>query len=247
MVDPDLGFAVNRTLVFTGVSAILLAAFGLIEWAVDHYLPVEGREKNARIDAAIALGVFLAFHRVRDLVEHWVEALFFHRWQLAEKALRRFVREAAFVRSPEALAGTFALALSAFVDGAPAAVYRIGEDGQPRRVETTDEDFGPMTIDVDDPVLVTLRAEPKPLAVAANPSDSLAAPVVNRNDVVGLVLLGPKPDGLDYRPDEIELIGWSTRQVGLDLRALEIEQLTARNMELRRENVALRSLLPSAG
>ena len=243
----NLGFALNRTLVFTGVSAILLAAFGLIEWAVDHYLPVEGREKNALIDAAIALGVFLMFHRVRDVVEHGVEAVLFRRWHHAEKELRRYVREAAFVRSPETLTRTFAQALSAFVDGAPAAIYLIGEDGQPRRAESAGGHVGPDVIDVDDPTLVTLRADLKPLSIASEPSDTLAAPMVNRNEVIGMVLVGPKPDGLDFRPDEIELIGWATRQVGLDLRALEIERLTAKNTDLIRENETLRSLLPARG
>ena len=109
-------------------------------------------------------------------------------------------------------------------------------------------------IDVDDPTLVTLRAELKPLSVASEPSDTLAAPMVNRNEVIGMALIAPKPDGLDYRPDEIELIGWATRQVGLDLRALEIERLSAKNAELSRtteelsrENATLRSLLPSRG
>ena len=243
----NLGFALNRTLVFTGVSAILLAAFGLIEWAVDHYLPVEGREKNALIDAAIALGVFLMFHRVRDVVEHGVETVLFRRWHHAEKELRRYVREAAFVRSPETLTRTFAQALSAFVDGAPSAIYLIGEDGQPRLAESAGGHVGPDQIDADDPTLVTLRAELKPLSIASEPSDTLAAPMVNRNEVTGMVLVGPKPDGLDFRPDEIELIGWATRQVGLDLRALEIERLTAKNTDLIRENETLRSLLPARG
>jgi len=243
----NLGFALNRTLVFTGVSAILLAAFGLIEWAVDHYLPVEGREKNALIDAAIALGVFLMFHRVRDVVEHGVETVLFRRWHHAEKELRRYVREAAFVRSPETLTRTFAQALSTFVDGAPAAIYLVGEDGQPRLAESAGGHVGPDQIDADDPTLVTLRAELKPLSIASEPSDTLAAPMVNRNEVTGMVLVGPKPDGLDFRPDEIELIGWATRQVGLDLRALEIERLTAKNTDLIRENETLRSLLPARG
>ena len=47
----DLGFAVNRTLVYATVSAMMLAVFGLTEWAVDHFVPIKGREKNALVDA----------------------------------------------------------------------------------------------------------------------------------------------------------------------------------------------------
>ena len=55
----------------------------------------------------------------------------------------------------------------------------------------------------------------------------LAAPTISRNAVTGFVLMGAKPDAGGYRPDEVELIGWATTQVGLDLHALEVEQLQA--------------------
>lgn len=241
----DLGFAVNRTLVYGVVSAVLLAAFGLIEWLVEHFVPIQGREKNALVDAAIALGVFLVFHRVRDVVEHGVEGLFFRSWQKAEAALRRFVREAAFVRSPETLGRAFASALSRFADDAPAAVYLVDQDGRPRLTAGVLASM-PETLDPDDPALVALRAEPKPLdpagAGSALPA-ALIAPMVNRNEVFGMVLLGPKPSGLAYRPDETELIGWATRQVGLDLHALKVEQLEADKANLSRTVAVLEHAL----
>ena len=73
---------------------------------------------------------------------------------------------------------------------------------------------------------------------------AVAAPMVNRNEVFGLAILGPKPSGQNYRPDEIELIGWATNQIGLDLHALEVERFAALAAELRQENATLRSLIP---
>jgi hypothetical protein len=52
--------------------------------------------------------------------------------------------------------------------------------------------------------------------------------------VVGLALLGRKPSDVDFRPDEIELIGWATHQIGLDPRTLKVEQLEAERAELKR-------------
>ena len=241
----DLGFAVNRTLVYGAVSAILLAAFGLIEWLVDHFAPIQGREKNALVDAAIALGVFLVFHRVRDLVEHGVEGLFFRSWQKAEASLRRFVRDAAFVRSSEALARSFAAALSRFAEDAPAALYVVGKDGRPRLAAATTA-AAPGLLEPDDPALVALRAEPKPLepdSAGSALAAALIAPMVNRNEVFGLVLLGLKPNGLAYRPDEKDLIGWATRQVGLDLHALKVEQLEADKADLSKTVAVLEHAL----
>jgi len=59
-----------------------------------------------------------------------------------------------------------------------------------------------------------------------------------------LAVLGSKPSGLHWRPDEIELVGWATRQVGLDLHALKVEQLEAAAAALRHENATLRSIIP---
>ena len=249
----DLGFAVNRTLVYGLVSAILLAAFGLIEWAVDHLVPIRGREQNALIDAAIAVGVFLAFHRVRDFVEHVIEGLFFRRWQKAEAQLRRFVKEAAFATRAETLTRGFASALGDYADGADAAIYLIDKDGGYRR---TGGDLAGVdeALDPDDPALMAIRAEPKALAPGEAGSAmkaALAAPMVNRNEVTGVALLGLKPSSLEYRPDEIELIGWATRQVGLELHALKVEQLSTEKIDLditvgllRKEIEILRSVIP---
>ena len=93
-------------------------------------------------------------------------------------------------------------------------------------------------------VLVALRAEPKPLEPADTRSSLAAAlvvPMLHRNEVVGIVLLGRKPSGLNYRPDEIELIGWATRQVGLDLHALKVEQLETAAAALREENIQMQA------
>jgi hypothetical protein len=47
-----------------------------------------------------------------------------------------------------------------------------------------------------------------------------------------LAVLGPKPSGLDVRPDQVDLIGLATRHVGLDLHALKVEQLERKVMLL---------------
>lgn len=223
----DIGFAVNRTLVYSLVSAILLGAFGLIEWSVDHFLKIEGREKNALIDAAIALGVFLTFHRVRDFVEKAVEALFFRSWQEKEARLRRYVTEAAFITDRDALLRSLCGALSKFADGAETAIYLAeGEAGFECAAGAVNGVSA--HLQENDPALVTLRAERKPVDLRDTGTTiraALCAPMTYGSDVRGFVLFGAKPEDADYRPDEIELIGWAVVQVGLDLHALEVTRL----------------------
>ena len=225
----DLGFAVNRTLVYGAVSVILLVGFGLVEWASDHFIPIEGREKNAIVDAAVALGVFLTFHRLRDAVEHVVERMFFQSWHEREAALRRFVAEAAYILKPKSLTRAFVLALSRFTDGAQAAVYLRAETGGFVLAEALGPD-APSEADADDPAVVALRA--RRTAVQAEDLASLGAfglalPMMNRAEVMGFALVGRRTSGLAFRPDEIELLSWATQQIGLDLHALKIEQLEA--------------------
>ena len=216
----DLGFAANRTLVYSIVSGLLLVLFGLVEWTVDHLAPVAGREKNAVIDATIALGVFLTFHRVRDAVEHTVSRLFFRRWQIAEQALRNFVREAAFITQRADLVAATESALSVFGEGAAVTVYQAGGSGYVAA--------GGETLGANWPILVSLRARPRTIEASDGPlSGALVAPMVNRNEVTGVAVVGPKPSGQAWRPDEIELIGWAVRQIGLDLHALEVSRLEA--------------------
>ncbi len=237
----DMGFAVNRTLVFATISAVLLAGFGLLEWAAEHLVPEEWHEGGAFFSAAIAVGLFLVFHRIRDAVEHLIERLFFNKWQRNEATLKRFVVTAAHVEKPEALAATFVAELIRFTGGAPAALYtRMAEGpyarsaGALRGVKSR--------IDSDDPALSAMRAEQgavAPFEVNSPLTAELALPVMHQAVLAGFALLGPKPTGDYYRPDEIEILTWAAQQVGLDLQAIRVRDLELTNMRLVTRNQTL--------
>ena len=233
----DLGFAINRTLVYSILSFVILLAFGLAEWGIEKLLPKEYAEANAFAGAGIALVIFLVFHRVRDFVEHHVEKLFFRQWHQKEAALKRFVKEAGFILKRDHLAAAFVPALRTFADGAEAALYLIGEDGVYRRAEGA-LDGVPDIIDADDPFMVTLRTdraafEPHAAAIA------LILPMIHRTEVVGVALMGRKPSGFGYRPDEKEVLAFAAHQVGLDLHALKVEALEKRVAD---QDIELRTL-----
>jgi hypothetical protein len=230
----DFGVAINRTLVYSVTSILLLVTFGLVEWVVGHVVHVEGREKNVLLDGAIALGVYLAFHRLRHGVEHWIERLFFNSWHQAENALRQFVREAAHVRSRSTLVEQTTRALERFA-GAGVHLYRI-------RAELFASDGGP-SIDIDDPLATALAETRKPLLVAETLSrleGELAVPMLHRGELRGFVLLDAKPDGAAYRSDELEVLAYAVHQIGLDLAALDSEALKADLARVEAEADAMR-------
>ena len=75
-----------------------------------------------------------------------------------------------------------------------------------------------------------MRAERGPVELAAAHSGlpgALALPMLDQGALAGFVLVDRKGDGADYRPDEVELLGWAACQVGLDLQALHARDLEA--------------------
>ncbi len=239
----DVGFAVNRTLVYGALSFVILLAFGLAEWGIEKVLPPQYAEANAFAGAGIALVIFLVFHRVRDFVEHHIEKLFFHQWHEKEAALKRFVREAGFILKRDHLTAAFIAALREFAEGAEAALYLISDDGAYRRTEGRLSGV-PETIDADDAFMVTLRTDRTAFEPAsASAAIALVLPMIHRTEVVGVVLMGRKPSDFSYRPDERDVLASAAHQIGLDLHALKVEALEARVTELTGEVKTLRSVV----
>lgn len=238
----DLGFAVNRTLVFGAIGVLLLVSFALIEWAIKQAIPKVWYGGSIYISAVIAVSLYLVFNRIHHKVEHAIERLFFHKWQLNEQALRRFVRAAAHVEKPEALAGNFVAELVRFSGGADVALYARTADGHYA-------DASGATIDADDPALAAMRAEQGavvPAELGSPTKAALALPMMHQAALAGFVLLGPKPTGEDYRPDEVDVLGWATHQIGLDLQAIRVRELEQTVIKLEAQNANLSEVLVKA-
>jgi len=241
----DLGFAVNRTLVFSIVSGVLLLAFGLAEWVVNERLGIAVLRDNPLVAAAIALVLFLTFHHIHGAVERVVEGVFFRAWREREAALKRFVREAGFVLKGEVLQREYVVALRTYTDGAEAALYARDENGAYERREGV-VSGAPEVIDADEPALVALRADHTQYEVAESRSTlpvALVLPMIIRHEIDGFVLLAAKPSGVAYRPDEKGDLAKATESIGDDLHALKLEQLQRGIANLEARNDELRAAL----
>ena len=244
----DLGFAVNRTLVYGVMSFAILLVFGLVEWGVEKLLPenfFEGHSAQIKmlVEAGIALSIFLIFHRVRDAVEKLVESVFFRAWHHNEALMRRFVAQSSYFTQTTPLIGAFMAELQRFSGGAECAIYLKEEGGYVRTAGSAK--VAPKRIDGNDPVLVEIRTDRRRVDMDGHPRlpAGLALPMVHRAEVFGVVWLGKKPSSDDYRPDEKELLAWAAHQIGLDLHALQVEALQARVSDLAGEVKTLRSVV----
>jgi hypothetical protein len=228
----DVGFTLNRTLVYGGVSAILLAASGLAEWGLHQIFALEGWEGSAMLSAALAVAIVVAFHPVRQLVEHYVSTTFFRPWRIKEQALRKFVHEGGFFADAAQLAAAFAGALEKFTGGS-CCVYRHAREQSFVCAAGTMPAVGS-----DDAVAVALRAHGTVCRIQPGETQVqgvLAFPMIHAHDLEGFAVLGPKANGELYRPDEMELVDWATKQIGQDLYRLDVEQLKRERLERDRE------------
>lgn len=225
----DLGFAINRTLVYSVLSALMLAFFALTEKAAEKLLPEEAHRAGVLVQAAIALAIFIAFHRLRDAVEHWVEKVFFARWREYEARLSTFIRQASFITRPDTLIDRTLNEFAHYTDGADVAVYRAARSGYELAGGAV-SGFG-QWVDPDEQSIVALRAD-RELLRGKDGNWALLLPMVHRAEVMGFIAVGQRRDGGPYRPDEEAQLTRAAHQVGLDLHALRVE-------ELERENAAL--------
>jgi len=225
----DFFFVINRALVYGAVSLLLLTSFGLIEWASEHLIHFEQREKSVLLDGAIALAVYLAFHQVRHSVEHFIEQVFFRKWHNNEKALRRFVKQASHITELQPLLDGYTLALQTFIGGAGCAIYQYAPNSGYVCLSSAIIDVPPQ-ITFNDPLTVEMRAEYLPVFnqdLNSSLPFNIALPMLHRGELRGFILLAAKTNNESYRPDEVDVLVYTAHQIGLDLDGLQIESLKA--------------------
>lgn len=223
----DFYLAVSRAVVFGIVSLLLLCVFGLLQHWVAHHVSDghSGFGWQVLADAAPAVLVFLVFNRLHARVEQAMRALFFRRWAAKEQGLRDWMAGADHVGSSPALLAGFAAALDRFGDGAGAAVYTV-QAGDGFTLAAASRPVFPALLGPDDPLAVVMRADLAPRRrTLPDASGVLALPMCHRGQLHGLVLLGAKPNGESWRPDEVALAAQLALRVGLTLQALRVDEL----------------------
>jgi hypothetical protein len=225
----DLGFAVNRTLVYSSLSAIMVAAFVLAEEGAERLLPANAHDAGLVVQAGIALLIFGVFDRLRSRVEGTVERMFFARWREYEERLRSFIGRSPFFSRPATLIEQVVAEIQRFTDGAEVALYRRS-DGAYQRLGGSVAGV-PRRVDLDRPALVAMRAD-RALQRGGIGETALLLPMVQRGEVFGFLAVGHKPDRAPFRPDEEMLLADTAQAVGLDLHALRVSELERENRRL---------------
>lgn len=230
----DVGFVINRALVFTILSTFLLLVFAITEWAVDKLLHFQGREKSVLFDAAVALAIILSFHRIQHWVAHKVDHIFYHHWYQSAEKLRHFMERAVHITDVATLREKYAHAIEAFCGVDSVAIYACdSEDDFTVR-------FGipallPARIEHNHDVVIELKHTRKEVEMDGHVPrlpGAFAFPIISRGAVSGILILGEKRSAQQFRPDELSLLRNCAHSLGLATESLRVEAMEREMMTM---------------
>jgi hypothetical protein len=193
----DIGFALNRVAIFSGVSIVVVGAFMLFEWALGSWLQEQSHTTSLVVGAAVALLLGFSIRFVHDRVEHVLDRVFFRKRHEDEEAIRHFAREAAFITDPRLVVERTVEVLERH---AGASFARLAlSNGNGKYAEANE----------NDPAIVSLRTWHRRLdlhRIETEFEGEFAYPMISRGRLIGALLLGPKRSQESYAPDESNAI-----------------------------------------
>lgn len=204
----DVGFALNRAAVFTGVSLVVVGIFVLVEWALSEWFTTASHTENLAIGAALALALGFSVRAIHTRVDRVLDTVFFRKRHEDEQAIRTLAREAAYITDPQILLTRTIAVLEEHADAT--GVRTLLDDGDGHYGEVSE----------NDPAVVRLRATHRVLDLHDVHSaivGEFAYPMVARGRLIGALVVGPKRSGESYAPDESQAIEQLAHDAGTAL------------------------------
>ena len=243
----DVGFAFNRLAVYALLGlGLLMAAFG-VQGALDGWVDLGGRERVAIAGVLTALALLVVVRPLRALSERAVQIALYPRWRATESSLRKAVAAAAPLRGRSTLVAHHRQAVAAYAAGAPTAWYERGPGSTGAAGAETcllvagDIEGAPSSL----PLGALAADERRRLARGSLPRAwrewagdyGTAAPQLHRGGLASLLVVGERPDGRQFRPDELRAIRDAAAALDEDLR----DDAQRENRELLENRLSARS------
>jgi hypothetical protein len=235
----DMRLALNRSLVFAGVGAVLLGIFQFLNVVTARLLHFDDPAKAGLLSGLLAALVVLAYPKVRPKAEWLVDRLFFREWVAREADLARFAADAGGFTEASSLATALIGAIDRFTAGAGTTLYvRAADDRFERQRGSTAgaKTAAPSVLDADEPLAVALRAGRSVARCeevhSAAPGE-LAMVLSRQRDLDAFVLIGRGHDGSVLRSDEIAALRGALQSVGVEWQALRWDALQRERVRAR--------------
>jgi hypothetical protein len=224
----DVGFVLNRAVVYAGVSVVIVGVFVIVESLLSKYVENTSHVTSIAVQLAVALILGFSIRFVHARVDRFVDNVLFRERHLAEEAIRNFAQEASYITDPGILLSRCVKTVERYAKARGAGVWIA--DAQTYRAQAATFAVAP-NVDENDPALVSMRARRINVHVrdveSALPG-TLAFPMVVRGELLGILVVGPKLDDETYAPDEENALASLATSVGHALDAIEVRELRRR-------------------
>jgi hypothetical protein len=228
----DMGLAVNRSLVFAVVGAVLLGTFQFLNVVTARLLHFDDPAKAGLLSGMLAALVVLAYPKVKPRAEWLIDRLFFRDWVAREADLARFVADVRGFTEASSLATALLGAVDRFTARAGTTLYVRADGGRferrQRTTAVTAKDDPPHSLETDEPLAVALRAGRSAARCedvhSALPGE-MAVVLSRPRELDAFVLIGRARDGSVLRSDEVAALRTALQPVGVEWQALRWEAL----------------------
>lgn len=227
----DIGFVVNRAVVFASVSAAVVPLFIVVEWGAGKFAERIGHVESTTIEMVLALAIGLSLRPIHRGVDRVVDALLFAKRHRAANAITRFAAEVPLISDRERLIENLVWTLRTYARVMDCDVLLRDEDG----VYYSATGSG-RRMDADDLIAVRLRATRAPVSRTEYPGltdADEALPMTVRGELTGVVFCKLSETEEPYSPEEIDALRLLAREV-----AFTIVSLEAAEAKMLREQLA---------
>jgi hypothetical protein len=217
----DVGFVINRAIVFTTVTSAVFAIFALVSTFVERLtLPAD---ESVIVQSLVALALAFSFDFGFKRVEGLIDRVFFRDKHRAEVALRSFTDEARFVRSGSVLLERALRVVCDSLRASAVCVYREHRDDY-RNVAASGAAEFPQTVSGDDPAFVRMRANLKDVDLGETKGvlagDGYGFALAAQSRLIGALIVRGRDDAETYDPEERELVRALAREVATALQTI---------------------------
>lgn len=216
----DVGFVLNRALVFAVLSTALLGGVILVEAFAEKV--ALGKNASLALEIAVPLAMGLTFNALHKRLERMVDRLLFSAKHRADEALRHFAADCGFIEKPATLRERTVEIVCEQARSEAAALYERTATGYRLGVGAGSAAFAG-DVDGDDAAFVRMRATAGPVELAelesALGSAGIAFPLAVGGRLSGALVCGARPNGEPYAPDETELLRFVAQSVAAALAA----------------------------
>jgi hypothetical protein len=239
----DIGFALNRGVVYAVLTTIIICVVGLVDWLTSRLLNQERLALAIEAVATILVGVSLNWLHGR--VERIVDQTVFRKRHVAERRIEHRIEALRFAATDSSIDDALAGDAPEILDLASAAVFRRVVSGGPF-LRIAAHGWGDSDVDAVDPdslLVRTILAVERSIILAdlaishpgmphGSATPVLAIPINAQHELLGFALFGNDREGGSLDPTQISLLARLVNAASNAYGVVEARRWRARAAEL---------------